>query len=218
MIDEDVHPVSIVVLAKDVRDAKTRMGLERESARELALCLAKRTIQTALDATSSGPVLVVTSDPAIGQCARGFGAVVVPEGRPVGMNLAAAMGREHALRASPLGPVAILVADLPRLQPQELDAVVDEFRTRRLPLYVADHHGEGTTLLIHGPHGRRGIAFGLNSAHMHSRLGYAPARSALPGLRIDLDTPEDLRATLSARSVERDRTTRARPFSARHVT
>lgn len=196
MIDGlEVHPVSIVVLAKDVRDAKTRMGLERESANELALCLALRTIRTALEATASGPVLVVTSDPAIGECARGSGAVVVPEGRPVGINLAASMGREHALRASPRGPVAILVADLMRLRPQELDAVVEEFRARRLPLYVADHHGEGTTLLIHGPHSRPGIAFGLNSAHMHSRLGYAPARRPLRGLRIDLDTPEDLRAT-----------------------
>lgn len=199
MSDNDEPSVSFVILAKEVGEAKTRLGLAREPARRVALYLAEHTVRTALDATSSSLVLVVTGDPEISRDATKLGAVVVPEGRPMGMNRAAVLGREYALRARPTSPVAILVADLPGLRPQHLDAAVDEFCQQHVPMYVADHHGEGTTLLIHGPLARPGFAFGLHSAQMHLRLGYAPARRASRGLRTDLDTPEDVYGMVSTR-------------------
>jgi 2-phospho-L-lactate guanylyltransferase len=108
------------------------------------------------------------------------------------MNRAAALGRRHALQARPASPVVMMVADLPALRPEDIDAVVSEHHSLGHPLYVADLEGTGTTFLIHGPDRRPGIGFGRGSASMHQRLGYHPAMSGTASLRQDLDTPEDL--------------------------
>lgn len=183
--------VSFVVLAKELGRAKTRLGLDPEQAQLVALRLAEQTVRAALDAECSGTVSVVTSDPVIAQHSSELGAIIVPEGRPRGMNRAGVMGRDHALRDRPCSPVAVLVADLPLLRSQDLDAAVLQFRQLGAPMYIPDHHMMGTTLLIHGPESRPGLAFGRNSALMHRRLGYRPAARAPRGLRVDLDTPDD---------------------------
>jgi 2-phospho-L-lactate guanylyltransferase len=88
--------------------------------------------------------------------------------------------------------VAIVVADLPTVQSDDFDVVVEEHLHEGVPLFVPDHRGEGTTMLLHGADERLGVAFGLRSADMHQRLGYVPASRAGWGLRQDLDTPDDL--------------------------
>jgi 2-phospho-L-lactate guanylyltransferase len=110
------------------------------------------------------------------------------------MNRAAALGRRHALRARPTSPVVIMVADLPAVRPDDIDVVVDTFRDAGGPLYVTDHDGTGTTLLIHGPERCPGIGFGRSSAAMHRRLGYRPAVGSPASLGQDLDTEEHLAA------------------------
>jgi 2-phospho-L-lactate guanylyltransferase len=192
--------VSLVVLAKETGSAKTRLQLPREEARELALRLAATTVRAGLAARTVDAVLVVTSDRHIASDARGAGAEVVPEPRPLGMNRAADLGRQHALASKPLSPVAVVVADLPGLDPGDLDTVVGEFFRTGKPLFVPDHQGTGTTFLVHGPAIPLGLAFGLHSAVMHQRLGYRLALSGPPTLRRDLDTAEDLMSLRAATS------------------
>jgi 2-phospho-L-lactate guanylyltransferase len=76
---------------------------------------------------------------------------------------------------------------------------VEEFHEQRAALFVADHHGSGTTLLIHGPNEPMGIGFGYESASMHCRLGYLQARRVGRGLRNDLDTRQDIAAMAGPR-------------------
>lgn len=199
--------VSLVVLAKELGGAKTRLGLDPESTRRVALRLVGKAVRAALGAECSGTVSIVTSDALISQQSTELGALVVPEGRPLGMNRAGALGREHALRDRPLSPVAVMVADLPLLRPEDLDAAVLQFRQIGAAMYIPDHHSVGTTLLIHGPESRPGLAFGRQSALMHRRMGYRPAMRAPRGLRVDLDTPEDAEVFLAAD--ERDAGARA---------
>jgi 2-phospho-L-lactate guanylyltransferase len=194
LVTPPTERASFVVLAKDIDNAKTRLTDDRALAAAITLEMAKRTVSTALDAACALSVFVVTSDSRVAQAAVGLGAVVVPEGRPLGINSAAALGRRRALRSNPDVPVSILVADLPQLRATELDAVIAEHAERRTPLYVEDHLGEGTTCLVHGPREQVGIAFGRDSARMHRRLGYSAALRPMSGLRLDLDTEEDLRA------------------------
>jgi 2-phospho-L-lactate guanylyltransferase len=188
---------SVVILAKDTRVAKTRLELPREEACRLAVSLAAATVRAALAAESVGAVLVVTGDPDITVDAVQAGAEVVPEPRLLGMNRAAALWRRRALELHPHAPVAVVVADLPTLQPRDIDAVVDEFTTEGAPLFVADHEGTGTTFLIHGPDTLPGLGFGRGSAAMHRRLGYRHSRTCPRSLCRDLDTPRDLAALVS---------------------
>jgi 2-phospho-L-lactate guanylyltransferase len=187
-----MNGISMVVLAKDTKRAKTRLGMDRGRAQALAVLLAGRTVLKATESSCIGTVFVVTSDPIISADAVRLGATVVPERRAVGMNRAADLGRRRALARRPDEPVAVVVADLPALQPIDLDLVIQEHHENGTPLYVPDHHGVGTTMLIHGPSERPGVAFGLHSADMHRRLGYVAASCARWGLRQDLDTPDDL--------------------------
>jgi hypothetical protein len=62
---------SVVVLAKDSRFAKTRLGLPSDEARRLAVRLAGSTVRAALAAETVGSVLVVTGDPGIALDAAG---------------------------------------------------------------------------------------------------------------------------------------------------
>jgi 2-phospho-L-lactate guanylyltransferase len=182
----------LVVLAKDTKWAKTRLGIERARARALAVLLAGRTVLKAMDSARIESVFVVTSDPQISVDAVRLGANLVPERRPLGINQAADLGRRWVLERRPDDPVGIVVADLPVVQSADFDAIAEEYYDGRVPLFVPDHRGEGTTMLVHGPAERPGRAFGLHSADMHRRLGYEPATRAERGLRLDLDTADDL--------------------------
>ena len=192
MNNQPERRLSYVVLAKETSSAKTRLSPDRTVTSAVALRLAQRTIKVVCGASNTASVVVVTSDACISRTAQGMGVDVVAEGSPVGINSAAALGRRRALALHPDHDVAILVADLPHLTENDLDAAAAEYMERGEPMYVADHLTEGTTCLIHPAALRPGIAFGHASARMHRRLGYVPARRPLLGLRIDLDTPEDM--------------------------
>jgi 2-phospho-L-lactate guanylyltransferase len=185
--------VSVVLLAKHADQAKTRLRLPAASARTAALALAARTVRAATQAQAVGAVHIVTSDRTIAADALGAGADVVWEGpRPLGINRAGALGRDHALRVRADAHVAILVADLPYVRAVDLDDVLEAYDRQGSPGFVADHLGTGTTMLVHGPGSRLGIGFGYDSASMHRRLGYRELRAQGRGLRHDLDTAEDL--------------------------
>jgi 2-phospho-L-lactate guanylyltransferase len=184
--------VSAVLLVKDTRQAKTRLGLAPDRAREVALALADQTLHALLDATLVANVSVVTSDDTVAGRTLALGATVVAEHEPIGMNRAAALGRSQALARAPGRSILVLVADLPQLESAEVDVLVHEHHASGSSLFVPDQSAEGTTALVHAAHRPLGFAFGRRSADLHRRLGYAPARSPIPGLRVDLDTPHDL--------------------------
>ena len=188
----DLSAVSVVIPAKDLGTAKSRLRLPDQDRRRIALQLVTTTVRAALDASGVGLVMVVTSDVRIAAETGRLGAVTVPEPAPIGLNHAARLGRRRALALRPHSPVAILVADLPLLEPGDLDAAVAQFHVRGDPLSVADRHGTGTTMLIHGPRDAPDIRFGKGSAAAHLRAGFRGAEGELARLRRDLDVPADL--------------------------
>lgn len=184
--------VSVVIPAKKLASAKSRLCLPDLDRRRIALRLVTSTVRAAVNASSVGLVIVVTGDRRIAAETEPLGAVTVPDCASEGLNQAAISGRRRALALHPRSPVAILVADLPLLEPGELDAVVAQFRLLGTPTTVADRHGTGTTMLLHGPHDAPEIRFGAGSAAAHVRAGFRSAEGNLVGLRTDLDDPVDL--------------------------
>lgn len=188
-------PVSLILPVKETARAKSRLAIDPALRPLVARWLALATTRAALNSPSVGAVWVVTRDKQVAQLVRELGAGVVQDTGTYGLNPAADLGRRHALAARPAAAVGILVSDLPLLQPKDLDDAVEAFRHHGEPMFVADHHGVGTTLLLHGPRSRPGIGFGGRSAGLHLRLGYRPYDAA-PGLRLDLDTLEDLHSII----------------------
>lgn len=190
---------SLVVPAKRLAVAKTRLrpvtaalpDPDRAHA-DLVLALLADTVAAALSCPAVRALVVVTDDPAARSLARRLGVASVPDEPDQGLNAALAHGA-----AGLAGPVAALSSDLPALRPGDLATALaaaaraaDGGRPRA---FVADHHGSGTTLLtaLEVPLEPR---FGPRSASAHAAAGALPLTAALPTLRRDVDTAEDLAA------------------------
>jgi len=113
-----------------------------------------------------------------------------PEGHRNPLNNAIAAA-EIAIREETPNIVA-LQGDLPALQPQELAEAITAAREYQRS-FVGDRHGTGTSALFAlgvglDPH------FGPDSAERHRHSGAIELTGAWPGLRCDVDTPDDLLA------------------------
>lgn len=130
--------------------------------------------------------VVVTSDPRVGPAATRAGDLVLAD---PGVGLAGAVDRglAAAVAGDPLGPVAVLLPDVPALQPQDLTDALKAAAAHVFAL-VPDAEGTGTVLLTAAPGRLLRHSFGRDSADRHARLGATRLDLDLPRLRRDVDT------------------------------
>lgn len=190
----DAADVGLVIAVKRLTAAKTRLApvfsaATRESV-VLAMLIDTITAATAVPALHA--VTVVTPDDVAADAARQLGARVLvdptPDGHRNPLNNAIAAA-EAAIRGETPNIVA-LQGDLPALQPQELSEAISAARGYPRS-FVGDRHGTGTSALF-----AFGVAldprFGPESAQRHRHSGAIELTGAWPGLRCDIDTPDDL--------------------------
>ncbi len=176
--------------------AKTRLRPYGDEARqELALAFAADVVTAALACTAVTRVLVVTDDERAGSLLASLGAETAPDDPDAGLNPALAHGADLLRADDPGCGVAALSGDLPALRPADLDAalrgVADGSRG-----VVGDHAGTGTTLLAAGPGAELAPSYGPGSLSRHLADG-ATVLAAAQGLRLDVDTPDDLERALA---------------------
>ena len=184
----------LVLPVKGGVDAKTRLGpgLDRAA---LSLAMAMDCLDAVLATQDVARALVVTDDPSSALAARSAGAVVVQQSDPR-RGLAGAVDDGLALAD---GPTGVLLADLPALTPDELEAALhamDRALATTRCAFVPDADGAGTVLLG----GRSPLdltpRFGRDSAAAHERAGARRLTLQLPRLRRDVDTAADLDAAV----------------------
>jgi 2-phospho-L-lactate/phosphoenolpyruvate guanylyltransferase len=117
---------------------------------------------------------------------------VLTQRRP-GLNAALGEAALHARHAWPADGVAALVADLPALRADELQAALVAAAAHSRA-HVPDADGTGTTMLTAGPGVTLEPAFGVGSAQRHATT--STALDGGPGLRRDVDTAADLHAAV----------------------
>lgn len=191
---------AVVVPVKDARRGKTRLAavLAPGHRADLVRAMALDTVEAALRSDRVAGVLVVTADPSVAaEAVRLDRVTVVPEpshaGRRSGLDAAALAGVAAARRAGPV-PVAVLLGDVPALQPAHLSAALSAADRVDRGL-VTDAPGTGTTMLTVGPLVDLDPRFGVGSAAAHQQLGHVPLDvPAGSTLRRDVDVPADLRA------------------------
>jgi len=187
----------VVVPAKRLAHAKTRLlpvtvGLgagARGRHRDLVLALLADTVAAAAACPPVSAVLVVTDEPEAAAVVTALGARTVADEPDAGLNPALAHGARQA-RAGGAAAVAALNSDLPALQPAELAAALAAAAGHRRS-FVADAEGSGTTLLC-ATAGELDPRYGPGSAAAHAASGAVPLDGHWPGLRRDVDTPDDL--------------------------
>lgn len=196
-------PVDLVVPVKGLRHAKSRLapavahlpGPDRARAhRALARALVADTL-AAVAAADVRRTVVVTAEPAALTDVVPPGVIILTDGGG-GLNAAVRRGVEHLRDRERPTLVAALQGDLPALRPAELDDALDAARrvlaSPAPAAFVPDHVGTGTTLLVGGPGRGLDPRFGPMSADAHRAAGAVALDGRWPGLRTDVDTPDDL--------------------------
>jgi 2-phospho-L-lactate/phosphoenolpyruvate guanylyltransferase len=208
MTESALFTWTVVLPVKVLARAKSRLALFAGPRRsELALAFASDTVSAVLRCPEAARVLVVTSDPVAGPRLAALGAQVVPDEPDGGLNAALAHGAGAALRRWPGTGLAALAADLPALRPGELGRALRAAEASRavragMPMgaaaFVADAAGVGTTMYAAPPGTAFAPKFGGASRARHAAGGdHELDLPDIPGLRRDVDTPEDLRAAVA---------------------
>lgn len=189
---------TVIVPVKGTALAKSRLGLADSNRAALALAFAIDTVSAALAADRVARVVVVTASEAVADRMRELGAIAVRETSMAGLNPAIHDGLEVARVEAPDAPVAVLLGDLPALDPADLDAVLDRALEHSRAM-VADAAGVGTVLVTALPGIPHHPQFGGESRAAHLAAGYVELDvDAARGLRHDIDTLDDLAAITSA--------------------
>ena len=137
-------------------------------------------------------IAVVTADRAAESAAAGERVTLLHDSAQAGQSEAALIGIRHAL-ARGYERVLLVPGDTPLLEPRQVAALIDG--TRGLVI-VADRHGTGTNGLALSPPDAIEPSFGPGSFARHVAAAEAaqlPYRAEeVPGLALDVDTPDDL--------------------------
>jgi 2-phospho-L-lactate/phosphoenolpyruvate guanylyltransferase len=186
--------IALVIAVKRLTAAKTRLApvFSAATRENVVLAMLVDTITAATAVSALRSVLVVTPDEVAAAAARALGALVLADPTPQGHRdpLNNALSAAEALARRDCPNVVVLQGDLPALRSSELAEAVRAARVHPRS-FVTDRHGTGTAALFSfgvalDPH------FGTDSAQRHRRSGAVELSGAWPGLRSDIDTPEDL--------------------------
>jgi 2-phospho-L-lactate/phosphoenolpyruvate guanylyltransferase len=184
--------LTVIVLARDPRTAKTRLrGALGPAARErLAAAMLDDVLAAAL--ATHWPVLVVTDARSIGTRARAAGARATVVGAR-GTRDGARRGVRRALRDG-ADAVLIVAADVPLLRAADLRQIAAAGRRSEIVI-VPDRGRSGTNALYLRPPSRIAPRFGPASLAAHRKAAGAAGRVlAISRLALDVDTPADLDA------------------------
>lgn len=191
--------VGLIIAVKRLAVAKTRLApvFSAATRERVVLAMLLDTIAAATKVPALCGITVVTPDEVAAEAARQMGAAILfdptPDGHPDPLNNAI-LAAESVVVTTPDPPpnVAVLQGDLPALQAQELSQAISAARAHKRS-FVADRHGSGTAALF-AFGSLLQPAFGKDSARRHRGSGAVELTGPWPGLRCDIDTPDDLAA------------------------
>jgi 2-phospho-L-lactate/phosphoenolpyruvate guanylyltransferase len=188
-----------IVPVKPLRRGKSRLaGLLTEDQRtKLNRYLLEHVLTTLKDIPQIEHTLVVSRDPAALALTREMGGrTVLEDGAPqfnTAIHRATIVARAQGAHA-----VLILPADLPLVQPRDIQHLVSLGKHPPVVVIAPDRRQDGTNGMYINPAGLIDYAYGPGSFHRHSELvrhcGASLEVLNLPNIALDLDLPEDLEA------------------------
>ena len=195
--------IGAVLPIKDFRQAKQRLAgfLSTVERRLLAEAMAEDVLETLSQVSELSEIIVVTRDERAFELAARHGARVLTE--PANDGQSAAVERAAAaLGRAGVGSLLQVPGDVPGASADEIAAVLTAHggASDGAPAVtlVPSHDRRGTNCVFCSPPDVLPFAFGHDSFEPHCEAaraqGIAPRIIALPGLGLDIDTPDDLRA------------------------
>ena len=186
-----------VVPVKELVRAKERLVPVLSPERRRALMMAMlEDVLTALAATPDlGGLAVVTVDIEARHLAMRYGARVIELGARDG-HTGAVTAAAKLLAAEGCPGMLTVPGDIPLVTPAEITQVLDAHRAAPAFTIAPSRDEQGSNAIICSPPDAVPLRFGENSFFPHLRAaeayGIEPTVLRLPGIALDLDTPEDL--------------------------
>ncbi len=195
--------IGAVLPVKDTGDAKRRLAgfLSAAERQRLALAMAEDVLETLARVPGLSEIVVVTRDQRAIALADRHGARVLSEPSNDGQS-AAVERAAAALDRAGIDSLLQVPGDVPGASVEEIVAVLAAHEgaggVGPAVTLVPSHDRRGTNCVLCSPPGVLPFAFGHDSFGPHCQAartrGIAPRILPLPGLGLDIDTPDDLRA------------------------
>jgi 2-phospho-L-lactate guanylyltransferase len=201
-----------VIPIKQLEHAKQRLSpvLTDEERTQLFTNMIEDVLTSVEACTFVDEIVVVTGDEIVMQLARGYGARILNEPVVPGLIPAVTKAAEQ-LNLDGIGTMLFLPGDVPLVTPEELEVVLDGFGKTEQPefLIVPASDLGGSNCIACSPPNCMEFGFGEDSFRRHlnmaRKLNIVPTVAKLPGLGLDVDTPEDLELlvkTLAEQNIE----------------
>ena len=195
--------IGAVLPIKDFRQAKQRLAgfLSTVERRLLAEAMAEDVLETLSEVSELSEIIVVTRDERAFELAARHGARVLAEPSNDGQS-AAVERAAAALGRAGVESLLQVPGDVPGASADEIAAVLAAHGRASdgapAVTLVPSYDRRGTNCVLCSPPDALPFAFGHDSFEPHCEAaraqGIAPRIIALPGLGLDIDTPDDLRA------------------------
>jgi 2-phospho-L-lactate guanylyltransferase len=186
---------SYVVLlpVKPPARGKSRLEVDPSRRRLLAAAFALDTARACLAAAHVVAVLAVTDDAGFADDLRAVGCQTIPDGVDGDLNESLRLAAAEAHRRWPATTPVAVCADLPALNPADLDAALASDLPATGAAFVTDEEGVGTTLYS-APYDVFDPRFGFRSRAAHLEGGAVEIPGVLRTLRRDVDDARALAA------------------------
>ena len=198
--------IGAVLPVKDTGDAKQRLAafLTASERQRLALAMAEDVLETLARVPGLSGIVVVTRDERAAALAARYGARVLTEPSNDGQS-AAVERAAAALDRDGADSLLQVPGDVPGVSVAEIEAVLAAHEEAGddgpAVTLVPAHDRRGTNCVLCSPPGALPFAFGYDSFGPHCTAaraqGIAPRILPLPGLGLDIDTPDDLRTFIA---------------------
>ncbi len=198
--------IGAVLPVKDTGDAKQRLAgfLGAAERQRLALAMAEDVLATLAHVPGLSDIVVVTRDRQAAALAARHGARVLAEPSNDGQSAAVERAAAALNRAGADGLLQV-PGDVPGASAEEIAEVLAAHEGTGgdgpAVTLVPSHDRRGTNCVLCTPPGVLPFAFGHVSFGPHCEAaraqGIAPRILPLPGLGLDIDTPDDLRAFIA---------------------
>ena len=192
--------ISLVIPVKQLENAKQRLGglLSLDQRRNLFQAMVEDVLEAATTCDRVDEVIVVTSDATVSNLAVKYSARVIPEPENPGL-IAAVTHTAVQLRKEGVEVMAFLPGDVPLVTVEELEVVLDGFgqtgEDAEFMIVPASDLG-GSNCVVCSPPDCMEFGFGEDSFRRHLRIArdrnIEAVVAKLPGIGLDVDTPEDL--------------------------